>query len=698
MDNKTHDDDALRAMKQEALQHVTAGRLAEAQSLYERLCQLAPEDMVARYNLGAVLKDRKRLTEAEAVFRAVLHAKPDLPQALHSLATVLTDMNRLDEAAGYYEQALALAPLAVTHFHLGNVRLRQGRLAEAVTHYEQGLALAPQQPGIHYMLGTTLRAMGRYDEAEAALRTALRLKPAAPIHTGLGAVLTDLGRHDEAITHYREALRLAPGADTHFDLATALGHQYQNDEAITHFRTALHLNPAHLDAWNNLGNVYRQQGRYKAAEECYREVLRLNVDHLQAHLNLGTVLLDSGRPEASLSSYQRALELEPGNRKARIGVVNAYQKQGDVEHAYALLKPLLDVTPIDVDAALAFAGLCRSLGRCDEAITMMEDSLGRDGGSLDVHERIMLHYTVGKLLDAAADYAGAFAHFSRGNALTGQSFDPQAHSAYVNALIDAYSAAHMERAPRASNRSERPVFIVGMLRSGTSLVEQILASHPAVFGAGELEEMDQIAAGLPALLGTDTPYPACVGQLDSAACEQLAQRYLKHLETLGSQGALRVTDKMPGNFLHLGLISQLFPRARIIHCVRDPLDTCLSCFSQHFSQGLSYTNSLTHLGLFYREYRRLMAYWERVIQLPILEVRYEEMVKDQERITRSLLEFCGLDWDERCMHFHNTRRLINTASYDQVRQPLYARSVGRWRHYAEYLTPLKEALGDGPGK
>jgi tetratricopeptide (TPR) repeat protein len=695
MDNDSQDAAAPRAIEQAAYQHVAAGRLEEAQALYERLCQLDPADANNRYNLGTVLMARKRHAEAEAAFRAALSLRPGHAPTLHNLGMVLKELNRLDEAAECFGQALDLGPSAISHFNLGHVRRRQQRPEDAVEQYRRAVALAPQHAAAHRELGMALYGLQRHGEAEAAYRAALRLKPqSAAVHSGLGTVLSALGRNRDALTHYREALRIAPGTATHYDLATALGRLHENEEAITHYRAALRLDPTHIDAWNNLGNVYRQQGRYAAAAQCYREALRLDPRQLQAQLNMGTVLLDTGQYDAALSHYREAQRLDPENRKARIGEASVYERQGDIERATSLIQPMLDTPPVDADAALAFAAMCRPLDRCPEAVALLQDVLRRDGESLDVHDRVLLHFALGTLLDASADYPEAFKHFSQANALTGRTFDTRAHSAYVDALIDTYSSTYLARAPRSSNPSERPVFIVGMLRSGTSLVEQILASHPGVFGAGELEEMDRIALALPEFLGTTTTYPGCVTQLNTEDCDRLAQRYLDHLTTLGPRDTPRVTDKMPGNFLHLGLIAQLLPRARVIQCLRDPLDTCLSCFFHHFGYGLSYTNSLDHLAAFYLDYRRLMAHWKQVLDIPIFEVRYEELVNDQERVTRALLDFCGLEWDDRCLDFHRTRRAVFTASYDQVRQPLYDRSVGRWRHYAEYLDALKKSLED----
>jgi hypothetical protein len=232
-----------------------------------------------------------------------------------------------------------------------------------------------------------------------------------------------------------------------------------------------------------------------------------------------------------------------------------------------------------------------------------------------------------------------------------------------------------------------------MPRSGTSLVEQILSTHPGVYGAGELTAIDQFARHLGDATGD--AYPQSALHLDQATIDAAARQYLAALQDL-APSAIRVTDKMPGNFLHLGLIQLLFPGARVIHCRRDPLDTCLSCYFQQFNQGQTFSYDLSDLGHHYRQYQRLMRHWQSVISLPMLDVHYEDLVADQEAMSRKMLEFCGLDWTDECMRFYESKRYVATASYDQVRQPIYHKSVGRWRHYERYLGPLKTALGDLP--
>jgi hypothetical protein len=236
------------------------------------------------------------------------------------------------------------------------------------------------------------------------------------------------------------------------------------------------------------------------------------------------------------------------------------------------------------------------------------------------------------------------------------------------------------------------VFIVGMPRSGTTLVEQILASHPAVFGAGELDDIRQISAALPSLLGSANPYPECLAQAGQSSLTKIADRYLVHLRGLSSD-ARRITDKMPTNFLHLGLIELLFPQARVIHVIRHPLDTCVSCYFEEFTTTNSYAYDLEQMGIYYKQYERIMRHWKDVLKIRMLDVRYEELVDNQENICRQMIEFCDLEWDDRVLRFYETKRDVATPSFDQVRQPLYRKSIGRWKNYERHLGPLMRVLG-----
>jgi tetratricopeptide (TPR) repeat protein len=303
------------------------------------------------------------------------------------------------------------------------------------------------------------------------------------------------------------------------------------------------------------------------------------------------------------------------------------------------------------------------------------------------NERRSLHFALGKLYDSKKQYRKAFEHYRSGNELKHARYDPVEHVRKIDTIISTYSADMMAAMPRSGIRSERMVFVVGMPRSGTSLVEQVLSSHPDVFGAGELTYINQQTRTLDASAG----YPQCVPKLTQQALTENARNYLERISEL-SPDALRVIDKMPGNFAYLGYIELLFPGARIIHCKRDPLDTCLSNYFQNFSSLLYYAYNLTNLGAFYKNYTRLMEHWQKAITLPMIEVQYEDMIADQEGGSRRIVEFCGLEWDEQCMNFHKADRYVATASYDQVRRPMYKSSVARWKNYEKYIGPLIDAL------
>jgi hypothetical protein len=293
------------------------------------------------------------------------------------------------------------------------------------------------------------------------------------------------------------------------------------------------------------------------------------------------------------------------------------------------------------------------------------------------------------VLDRTGAYDAAFEHARRCNALhseinraAGAVFDADEHRRLIDRLIAEFSPVYFQRVRSQGTDSRVPIFVLGMVRSGTTLAEQILASHPLVHGAGELPDVARLGEGL--------------AQLDAASARSLADAHVCKLQARGG-GAIRVVDKNPSNFLHLGVIATLFPRAAIIHCRRDPLDTCVSCFFQHLGDPFLFKYDLDHLGIYYREYERLMAHWRAVLPMPLFELRYEELTADPEAVSRRLLAYCGLEWDERCLRFHETERTVRTLSVLQVRRPMYRDSVGRWKRYETHLQPLIARLRPNAG-
>jgi tetratricopeptide (TPR) repeat protein len=398
-----------------------------------------------------------------------------------------------------------------------------------------------------------------------------------------------------------------------------------------------------------------------------------------------------GRFDEALEAYQAAQRIRPDSLDPVAGLASVHERRREYRQAFEVLWPHIDAGAEHVGVVTAAAGLCRRFNRCDQVAALAERIL--ESHATAERDRAALHFQLGQIYDRRQEFERAFVHFQQGNRLKQDQFDIDAHRAVVDELIEVFGREGLARMPRASRSAERVVLVVGMPRSGTSLVEQILASHPAVFGAGELPDIGHLTLRLPALPGRSTGYPRTVTGISQSQLDDLAAAYHDRLRQL-SPDARRVTDKMPQNFLHLGFVELLFPQAKIIHCLRDPMDSCLSCYFHLFGGYHPYAYDLRDLGLYYREYRRLMAHWKTALSLPMLEIAYEDVVDRQEEMSRALVAFCGLDWDEACLRFHLSERYVNTASYDQVRRPIYRDSVARWRHYENHLGPLRDALGD----
>jgi tetratricopeptide (TPR) repeat protein len=575
----------------------------------------------------------------------------------------------LSQAAQLYRQILQDDPAnGDVWLRLGNALLSQAQLKEAADAFWQCIKEMPDCGEAYLKLAHALQRQGNSEAAVNCLRDCLQRLPQFPeAHNNLANALLSLGRLEEAASHYREALQHRPDfAEGHKNLANALIKQGQVDEAIGHLEEARRLKPTYAEAHLSLAAAYHQRNELPGAIRSYQRALELKPDFSAAHNALGEVFLEQGDPERAELHLRKAL---PNNPRASRSLLNLA--------TFGLYKP----SDPSID----------TLRRWLSQTHLPEEAAGQ------------LHCLLGILLDRAGDYGEAFAHFRAGNALrhsvlrrSGKAFDPAAHTRQIDQVMAAFSPEYFRRVQSFGLVTPLPVFIVGMPRSGTTLMEQILSHHPNVFGAGELFDLARIVTELPEKCGAAEGYPECLCRLDAAVTRDMAAVYLQGLTTR-SGPAERVTDKMMGLFLYLGLVATLFPRAHIIWCRRDPRDVCLSCYFQWFA-GLNFTLDLQDLGQYHRDFDRLMAHWQKVLPLPILQIVYEDLVADQETVSRRLVEFCGLSWDERCLRFHENRRPVKTMSAMQVRQPLYKTSVGRWRCYTDHLGPLFKALDAPAGR
>jgi len=637
------------------------GRREEAIAWLEQGARGHDADASLHNNLGNMLREAGRNGQAAAAYRAAVAHDPGHLNARFNLAALLLAEGDAEGAREHYEQVCARAPGDVAvRMGLARALLALGRGEEAIGHLAEAMRLAPDDPGCPVLLAKILLGLERLEEATAVAREALARWPA---DADLLRILADAQMvwedYEGAERTARALLAVAPGdTDANVELVRALIGQWRLDEAIAASDAFVARRPESADAHGARGIALKQAGRLQEAAQAFERAIELEPEFSAAWSNLGQTWTDLGDLERADECLRRALALDPELPEALFNRLST--RRNGPQHA--------------------------------EEIARVE-ALSR-AGHLTLSDRTSLHFALGKAYDDLGDYDRAFAHFERGNALKRRTvrFVPEKFEQWVQGFHDTFTPELFERLRGSGCASERPVFIVGMPRSGTTLIEQILASHPQVYGADELDTMSVLAESIPSRIGAGLEYPLAAAGLDAGTCTALGREYLEHIATLDPRSA-RVTDKMPSNYFHLGLIALVLPGARVIHCVRDPMDACFSNFIQFFGTAHYYSYSLEHIAVYYREYARIMRHWHEVLPLAVHEVRYEHLVEDPEAHTRAMLEHLGLAWDDACLAFHRTRRAVRTASHWQVRQPIYRSARQRWRRYAKHLEGLAEQIG-----
>ena len=439
----------------------------------------------------------------------------------------------------------------------------------------------------------------------------------------------------------------------------------------------------------NQGMALQKAGRHLEAGEVFRHILKKNKKHAKTWTQLGIAAFAMDDLKAAQRYLKTAIKIDSSDPLPyyNLGVID--QRLGDMAAARRHLNRAISLKPDFAEAYFSLS-LSHKFKRGDGTVDRVE-ALCKTS-NLSKSERCFLHFAAGKMHDDMGKPSPAFAHFRDANRLMAGSYDRTWEETFTADQKLVFDKTLFDRYAGHGVESDAPIFIVGMARSGTTLVEQILSSHPKVAGLGELGDLTDIANALPAQSIPGAIYPGCLRDMDVTAHRQFADAYLHRTATLAS-GAARTVDKNPANFRHLGLIAIMFPNARIIHCMRSPLDVCLSCYFKKFATGMEHTFDLDDLAHYYRLYHDLMTHWREVLPLPIYDLSYEDMIENQEAVSRDLLAFCGLDWHPRCERFFENKRTVVTASTWQVRQPLYSSSVGRWKMYEAELQPLIKALG-----
>jgi len=606
---------------------------------------------------AAFLFTQGRLSEAEHNCRLARIDAPHLADVYHLSSGIADQAGSHDEALAQIDRAIAIAGRnPIYPWQKGNLLYRLGRRHEAVAMYGRCIELTPYQAERWYDAGVALLPDDP-DRAFLCLGRAALLNPDFPLaHQELGKLLQNVSQNEGALRRFRRALICQPdNPDSRNDLGKFHFERRAFAEAITHFRWAAILDPANPVALRNLALALQS---LKSFEE-------------------------------AVSWYHRAAGLEPSDAEHPAALGNCLQIMGRLDEAEPYLLQAGKLAPSDAKIQYALAHR-RKMRREDPEIATLEALIGTVSED-DLDNRSYLHFALAKAYEDIGERDKSFDQLLAANkarrALV--EYDEEASRAKLQRIRSAFTKDFIRAHAGAGDKSEHPVFILGMPRSGSTLVEQILASHPAIFGAGELSDLTDLTDALGEARGA--LYPEFAELLSSEDFAALGKRYAAAQRARGPQAA-RVTDKAPGNFWMAGLIHLILPNAKIIHTRRDPVDTCLSCFSKLFND-VAFTYDLRELGRYWRLYDAMMAHWHDVLpNNAILDLQYEDLVRDLPGQARRLVDHCGLEWSEDCLAFHKTERPVNTASVLQVRRPIYQESVGRWRPAAEKLKPLIDGL------
>ena len=699
-----------------------AKRLEEATAAFENAVKLDPDYVEGYWNMSHTYWLMGQYEKAEASARQCIEIKDDIPEAWLNLGAALVSQDKKEEAIEAWEKALEINPdFALAWNNIGNAMRDTGRLEASVESCRKALELMPDYPEALNNLGNALMDMGDLEESEEAYRKAVSGRPEyVEAHSNLAINLIKQNRYEEAIQSARVALSYRKNYNQALlSLSLACRSIGDLDEAEKAVQEAVVLNPDSAEAHLDMADLLFMRDRYADAEIEIERARALEPDTPRVYLKLADVLERGNKVEEALEAIDKAVELNPE-------MPEAFWKKGNICHianrvpeAEEFFKKALEIRPNSAGVHISLAELALTKGEMDVAREEVEKARKLSSNSpalfltlsrvkkfteddedfqkmLELEEKISergvdhsshLNYALFTAFEHIGNYDKAFEHLLKASTFKRKTIPYNAEQQKHNfeAVRKIYSKDELAQYEGKGFDSDIPVFILGMPRSGTTLTEQIISSHADVYGAGELSQMTQMEMEFGLLT------------LDNA--KKQGEWYVDQVKALDTSGkALRVTDKMPGNFAHMGRIVSVLPGAKIIHTRRNPIDTCLSCFKQNFARGQYWSYDLKELGSYYNEYLDMMAYWREVIPEKFIEVDYETTVNDFEPQARKLIDHVDLPWDDACLEPHKQKRAVLTASKQQVTKPIYKTSVKAWKRYEKQLEPLIDELQSGPAK
>ena len=623
-----------------------------------------PQEPVRKFLEMAMEHHQKgAITKAEKYYKRVLRIDPNHIDALHLSGVIAHQLGHTPRAIKLIQQAIANDNnQAVFHNNLAIIYNKIGHWVEATASSRKALEISPNDAEAWGILGEALAGLGQISDAVKACERSITLKPGnVMIYCNLSSLLTALDRFNEAEEWSLLALKLQPNlAKALHGLGVAQSASGKLDEAEVSFKKVLKLDPRNSQTMINLASIYSAKLKYSEAILLFEKVIEFNPKSTESIFNLGVCYSELGEMDQALRCFERTLEIDPDNVDAYYAIATSGKKFLSPEQLQ-ILEQLLNSLTISSDKIV----------KINFALAWQADKR--------------------KLPIPAITFCAAGNNLRKKLLSTkGYTFDPIAHQELVERVKNVYTEVFFKDRTNFGIGTEQPIFVVGMPRSGTTLVEKIAASHREIYGAGERNAIPKIVQKLEREANKKCEFPELITNLSKIESIELANSDLEMLKDLS--GARRVIDKMPLNYLYLGLVAILYPRAKVIDCQREPRDIAMSCYFQNFSNMQPWSCDLGHIGVYFNMYRRIMAHWEKVLPLPILKLQYEDLVNNLEGKSREIIDFTGLDWDEECLNFFSSPGGVRTASKWQVREPIYTSSVGRWKLFKNYLAPFNAVL------
>lgn len=668
------------------------------------------------------LQNDHKLEQAQSILNSILEAYPHHAHALHLSGVIAYQTGNIAAGIEFIQQAITHnSAVALFHSNLGEMHRQLKNIPLSIQQGQRAVALDPHSATTLSNLGIAYYDAQLYDRAEECHRRALAINPniscslnnmgsiykaygkiqqaivfyqaaivASPHFTeplnNLGTVFLEQQEFKQAWNYFNRARILAPtSADTHCNLGLALLGLNQRRDAFLYFKQALQYKPDYAESYYGIAKIYLLEHNLSAAENAIHKAISLKPQRVECYQLLADIDHEQGKHEQALQHLDHALSLEPTHGSLHLSKGSILMELGELSRAEKQFLKAAEYPSIDTQLLAQYSLVQLHKIQPEHSSLQALLSMAHHLQDISSSKQAYLYFALGKCYDDMGEWSKAFIYFTQGCHLKRKriNYDSKEQVEFTQKLMQSFTQETIDYLRAFANPSALPLFIVGMPRSGSTLIEQILASHPDVYGAGELTYLNDLIQPY---------YPDRMLQLSEDRLRAIADNYLSALQNK-SPDALRITDKMPHNFIAIGLIHALLPHAKIIHIKRNPLDTCLSCYTKLFSEGHLYSYDLTELGHYYLCYERIMAHWRSILPADAyLEIQYEDMIQDLETETKRLLDYCELPWDPACLDFYHSQRQVRTASFMQVRKPLYSSSVNKWRHFEHELAPLMNML------